>query len=334
MKGEFYKMEYDAWDEGTFDLSLEEEAAYLRLCHQMYRRRAPIPNSTRMLCSLFRCHHVKAIALVKKLIAVGKIGLSDEGFLTNNRVATEVQDREKVRASRAQAGHKGGTRSGEARAKSLENMNQREAFASSVTKQNEPEKRREESNTPIVPTGTDEPLKGEGRPKHLDKFEACRVAYPKRNTSFPTTLARKRWLEAMARGDDPDLIIAGVKAYAAEQARLGNVGGPYVKSADAWLHQQRWRDYVKSKGSPEAKNGESVSPYAHWDDDRWREVVRIWKGTVGHWPWRASPPPDRDGTLVPQHILTEMGVKPWKQVLAERQSAVLQFPFTQRESAA
>ncbi len=52
MKTEFYKMEYEAWDEGTDDLTLEQEGAYLRLCHQMYRRRGSIPiNRTHWLVS-------------------------------------------------------------------------------------------------------------------------------------------------------------------------------------------------------------------------------------------------------------------------------------------
>ena len=71
MKGEFYKMDFRAWNTGTVDLSLEEEAAYLRLCHAMYDVGGPVPNSTRFLCAIFRCHHVKAVALVRRLRDAG-----------------------------------------------------------------------------------------------------------------------------------------------------------------------------------------------------------------------------------------------------------------------
>lgn len=178
--------------------------------------------------------------------------------------------------------------------------------------------------------------RAEARPKHLDKFEALQAAYPKRNQSFPTTNARKRWLEAMARGDDPDQILVGVRSYAAEQKRLGNVGGPYVKTADSWLHQQRWRDYVpaeKTAGSA-SQPAEPSRPYADWSDDRWREVVRVWKGTCGHWPWKRSPAPDEANTAVPAHILAEMGVASKRGDLFDGRRAVLQFPLAVRGNAA
>jgi uncharacterized protein YdaU (DUF1376 family) len=91
--GEFYKMEYDAWDEGTVELSLEEEAAYLRLCHQIYRRKGPVPNSMRLLCSIWRCNSNRARRLLFRLVDTGKIVINDDEQLTNERVATELQNR-------------------------------------------------------------------------------------------------------------------------------------------------------------------------------------------------------------------------------------------------
>ena len=81
MKGEFYKMEYDAWDEGTIDLSLEEEAAYLRLCHQMHRRNGLIPNSEKLLMALWRCPQNKARTLLNRLVAADKIVETTDGYL-------------------------------------------------------------------------------------------------------------------------------------------------------------------------------------------------------------------------------------------------------------
>lgn len=143
--GEFYKMEFDAWDEGTIDLTLEEEAAYLRLCHQMYRRRGPTPNSERLLCSLWRCHPNKARRLLKKLIEMGKIYATPEGHLTNTRVTREVDTRETLRTQRADAGQTGGIRSGESRRKPLKDNDTDEAFASSKTNKRRGEENREES---------------------------------------------------------------------------------------------------------------------------------------------------------------------------------------------
>jgi uncharacterized protein YdaU (DUF1376 family) len=118
MKSEFYKMEYEAWDEGTDLLTLEQEGAYLRLCHQMYRRRGPVPDEPRTLCRVWRCHLNKARKLLDDLVAAGKVDRVD-GYLTNNRVTQELEARDAASRQRADAGRTGGTHTQENRRKSL-----------------------------------------------------------------------------------------------------------------------------------------------------------------------------------------------------------------------
>src|SRR5690349_21029056 len=112
MKSEFYKMDFNAWDEGTVDLTLEQEAAYLRFCHQMYRTHGPVPNSLRLLSGLWRCHQNKARKLLADLVAASKVIPTQDGYLTNMRVTQELDTRETILRRRAHAGHTGGTRSG------------------------------------------------------------------------------------------------------------------------------------------------------------------------------------------------------------------------------
>ena len=112
MKGEYYRMDFNAWDEGTVELPLEQEAAYLRLCHQMYRMSGPIPNSPKLLRSIFRCGHNKAQALLRKLIAAKKITLNDDGFLNQTRVSRELQARQELAIARGISGRTGGLVSG------------------------------------------------------------------------------------------------------------------------------------------------------------------------------------------------------------------------------
>lgn len=109
MKGEFYKMEFRAWNIGTIDLTLEQEAAYLRLCHAMYDVGGSVPNSTRMLMGLFRCGNTKATALLNALVAAGKIAVTSDNRLINHRVTEELADRERVSSARRVAGERGGT---------------------------------------------------------------------------------------------------------------------------------------------------------------------------------------------------------------------------------
>jgi uncharacterized protein YdaU (DUF1376 family) len=109
MKGEFYKMDFRAWNVGTVDLTLEQEAAYLRLCHAMYDVGGPVPNSTRMLMGLFRCGNTKAITLLNGLIAAGKIAVTSDDRLINHRVTEELASRERVSSARRIAGERGGS---------------------------------------------------------------------------------------------------------------------------------------------------------------------------------------------------------------------------------
>ena len=291
MKGEFYKMEYEAWDEGTDALSLEQEAAYLRLCHQMYRRRGSIPSAPATLARIWRCHPNKARKLLDDLVAAGKITERD-GHLTNTRVTRELDARETRRTQQADAGHTGGTRTQENRRKPLISNEAVQADAATLaqSKSSREEKRRGEENTLIAPKGADP-----------DRFPEFRAAYPRRSTAFPTSLARKRWIEAIRKGADPAAIVAGAKAYAAEQARIGKVGTVFIRTADVWLHQGRWADHTPSHENTDAPQRPQVEVAV------WRDRVRLWRDRMGHWPW-PGPPPDEHGTNVPVAVLTEFGL--------------------------
>jgi len=186
MKTEFYKMEYEAWDEGTDDLSLELEAAYLRLCHQMYRRRGPIPAQAKSLARLWRVHTNKASALLKQLMDAGKVSLTPEGNLTNTRVERELNARGVTSTLKAEAGRKGGIHSGQVRSNSLENHDLPEADASSIEKQDEAirveesrveERRKEKKIRPPLPRRTRTRDSGKSSPN--EQAETQRSRQPK-----------------------------------------------------------------------------------------------------------------------------------------------------------
>jgi hypothetical protein len=118
---EWYKLAYDAWDEGTHDLTLEEEAALLRVCNQIYRRKGPIPNSRKLLCSLWRCHPNRADRLLDALLSKKKIILNEDGDLTNYRATTELVTRREVAERRASSGRLGGRHRSDPEKKTNEN---------------------------------------------------------------------------------------------------------------------------------------------------------------------------------------------------------------------
>jgi hypothetical protein len=165
------------------------------------------------------------------------------------------------------------------------------------------------TNDPATANASTLRCRGEGKrkespeaPKEAEPegFAEFRVAYPKRNTAFPTTQARKRWLEAMKRGAEPAEIVAGAKAYAAEQARIGKVGTEFVQTADVWLNRQRWRDYIEAELPPK--------PPAAVPDETWCERMLSCRVRGGYWPWQPCLPPDDPRMAVPRHILDEFGI--------------------------
>ena len=146
---DWYKMNPVDWNDGTDDLTLEQEAAYLRLCHAIYITERPIRDNGFVIAGLLRCNDRKAKRLISELEAAGKITV-ENGCISNRRAAEEVSTRNRTRAERKSAGSRGGVESGKSRAKALENNNAGEAIASTP---NEPDKSRvEESREPLTPS--------------------------------------------------------------------------------------------------------------------------------------------------------------------------------------
>lgn len=85
----FYKMEPAVWDATTAALTLEEEAAYLRICNAIYSAERGCPALPRVLAGMFRCSTRKACSIVDSLIAKGKVYQQD-GALMNEKAAREI----------------------------------------------------------------------------------------------------------------------------------------------------------------------------------------------------------------------------------------------------
>jgi putative hemolysin len=93
---DFYKMDPGAWDHGTANLSLEEEAAYLRVVNAMHKNKSPVPNNDRVWAGMFRCSTRKARALVAALIDAGKLALTEDGLV--NAWTVQVGERPAIPA--------------------------------------------------------------------------------------------------------------------------------------------------------------------------------------------------------------------------------------------
>lgn len=275
----------DSYIADTKHLTTEEHGAYLQLLMYAWRTKGcRLQNDDKFLARTLGVSMAKWLRLKPSVMAFWTLV---GGFWTQKRLAKEyafVADRSKKRRA---AGVLGG------RPKSLKDNDTSKAKGSQ-------EKSKSKAPNPN-PNPTDPPKAPKGA--EPEGFAEFRAAYPKRNTSFPTTDARKRWVQAVQRGAKPQDIIAGAKAYAAEQQRIGKTGTEFVKTADVWLNRGLWQDFT-------AAPPVAAVPPAPVPDETWRERVREWKIRCGYWPWRQSQPPDHPRTLVPPHILAEFGLGP------------------------
>ena len=131
----FYKMDPAAWDFGTANLTLEQEAAYLRIVNAIHKHDAPVPNIDRVLAGLFRCSTRKARSLVAALLDAKKITV-ENGQIWNFRARSELVQRGFASVSASERGANGGRTRAENAAKPLERNKSPQANASSRIEEN------------------------------------------------------------------------------------------------------------------------------------------------------------------------------------------------------
>lgn len=127
---DFYKMDPAAWDFGTASLTLEQEAAYLRIVNAIHKHKSALPDNDRILAGLFRTSTRKARALLNDLIDAKKVRIED-GLIINDRAISDLVHRGFVSISRAESGAKGGRNRAANAAKSLKDNDTDQAIASS-----------------------------------------------------------------------------------------------------------------------------------------------------------------------------------------------------------
>lgn len=131
----YYKMDPADWDFGTSSLSLEEEAAYLRVINAIHKHDQPVPNNDRVLAGMFRCSTRKARSLISALINAGKLRIEGD-CIVNDKALSDIVRRQSVSGSRSESGAKGGRRRAENAAKALEYKKTEQAIASSRIEEN------------------------------------------------------------------------------------------------------------------------------------------------------------------------------------------------------
>jgi len=137
-----------------------------------------------------------------------------------------------------------------------------------------------------------------------EKFEEFRKAYPKREGADPKDTARKRFAAAVKSGEDPDAIIAGARAFAAAEAKRGNIGSRFIPHSASWLNRRGWEDVVELPFAP------PPPPPPAEQDALWRRRLTIWRET-GDWNGHWGNHPETPGfqVLCPKTVLREFNLE-------------------------
>lgn len=218
----FYKMDPAAWDFGTSELTLEQEAAYLRIVNSICKHDAPVPNNDRVLAGMFRCSTRKARSLLNALIEAGKLFVED-GKIWNERARSELVQRQLASISASENGAKGGRTSAERRAKTLKPNKPPEANPSSRIEYNRIDSTCAENS--------DE--------EERDRFEEFWETYPHRNGQKKGKKpAQAKWAAARKRGVSQQTMIDGAKAA----KDLPDVKRGFSRDPVTWINQEGWAD--------------------------------------------------------------------------------------------
>jgi hypothetical protein len=111
---DWYKRDPIEFLDGVQGMGPELIGAYAVIVDLLYARAGATPRDDRHLSGVMGCSMRKATALTDKLIEAGKITVHD-GFITNSRASRQSKSRRQLSETRAEAGRKGGEKSGEVR---------------------------------------------------------------------------------------------------------------------------------------------------------------------------------------------------------------------------
>ncbi len=111
-------------------------------------------------------------------------------------------------------------------------------------------------NEPIKHTGASATTSAPARSAKQDyspEFETAWQAYPKRAGGNSKAAAFKAWKTRLKEGVKPEVMLAGVKRYAAYARATGSVGSQYVKQAASFFGPDR--HFEESWQTPSAPGG-------------------------------------------------------------------------------
>lgn len=115
MSRPYFKLYSRDFRDGVRPLSLEETGAYTLLLTLIYDAGGPIADDGEAIRRQLGCDRRVWVRLRARLLDLGKLRLTEDGYLTNGRAEREIADQTRVSEVRSEIGRVGGERSGAAR---------------------------------------------------------------------------------------------------------------------------------------------------------------------------------------------------------------------------
>lgn len=202
---EWYKRDPIKFLDGVQGMGPELIGAYAVIVDLLYARAGKTPRDDRHLSGVLGCSMRKAKSLTDKLIETGKITVHD-GFITNSRASRQSKSRWELSETRAEAGRRGGEKSGEVR----KNNSLTEANASSKTQADKirEDKIRESPSDSSIQAIPDQPdLLPDTPPKtedHVEAFGIFQSMAKRAGLPVPAKLSSARKTKLKARLRDCD----------------------------------------------------------------------------------------------------------------------------------
>lgn len=281
---DWYKMDPIDWNDGTEDLSLEQEAAYLRICHAIYITERPVRDNPFVVAGLLRCNERKAKRLLSELVEAGKL-VVENGLISNRRAVEVISNRNQIRTERKSAGSRGGVESGKARSKSLENNETGQAIASVP---NEPDKiRLEENISPISPS-------------KQKRFANPSIILQ----SVVDTMAAQSFVGHLEEKGKP-LTSHSAEALVETLREVKQLGGNPTEAIRLAI-RKGWAtieiEYLRNSGFKFTTSPAAASV-------NWTERIKAYRDN-GTWPHSWGPKPDEPGCRAPRELMQrDMGGK-------------------------
>ena len=285
---DWYKMNPVDWNDGTDDLTLEQEGAYLRICNAIYISERPIRDNMFVVAGLLRCSDRRARRLVDDLVKAGKLVIED-GVIVNRRAVDELSTRRRLRMERQSNGSRGGLKSAETRAKQLKNNDQPQANASS--KNEAEEKREEERREPLTP------------------LERKRFANPSVVLQGVVDVMSAQSFAAHCEEKGKPLSSQQAEAVVdtlREVKRLGGNPSEALKLAirRGWVSIDI--EYLRNAGFQfKAAGAEAFSKLTAWAPDKWRPILGYARERHEWNRETYGPAPFEPGCVVPAELLTD-----------------------------